>query len=303
MDAPSEYRVIARNTASASANKIHDDTVARRYGFAGGLVPGVDVYAYMAHVPAAGWGLEWLAHGSLRARFLAPVYEGDEVAVVPGEVSSTAGGTVVPLEVRAGAGRICAVGEATLPAGADSEAALPAGPDGEAPAGRWAGIDRAAGPAGFREDAPEASPDTLRPGTPLALAPHGFHADRAGDYLDEVGERLSLFAAERVAHPGWLLRDANHVLSTNVALGPWIHVESAVRHHGLVRDGDVVDARARVVREWGRKGHRFVELDVGLFTGADRLVAHVSHTAIYRPRAAETGDRRAVTRSPGGDLS
>ncbi|HEX6236298.1 MAG TPA: hypothetical protein VFZ68_03840 [Acidimicrobiales bacterium] len=289
MDALSEYRVIARNTATTSSNKIHDDAVARRHGFAGGLVPGVDVYAYMAHVPAAGWGLEWLVRGSLRARFLAPVYEGDEVTVVPGDVSSTAEGTVAPLEVRAGAARVCALGEA----------GLPAEPDGVPPVGTWAGIDPAAGPT---EDAPEASPDTLRPGTPLALAPHGFHAHRAGDYLDDIGERLPLFGAERVAHPGWLLRDANHVLSSNVALGPWIHVGSVVRHHGLVRDGDVVDARARVVREWERKGHRFVELEVGLFTGGDRLVAHVGHTAIYRLRAADDGDRRAATRSPGGDI-
>ena len=43
------YRVRAFNTAVASENKIHDDTVARRYGFSGGLVPGVEVYAYMTH--------------------------------------------------------------------------------------------------------------------------------------------------------------------------------------------------------------------------------------------------------------
>jgi len=37
------YRVEAFNTAKASENKIHDDAVARRFGFGGGLVPGVDV--------------------------------------------------------------------------------------------------------------------------------------------------------------------------------------------------------------------------------------------------------------------
>ena len=38
----SPYRVEAFNTAKASENKIHDDDVARRFGFGGGLVPGVD---------------------------------------------------------------------------------------------------------------------------------------------------------------------------------------------------------------------------------------------------------------------
>jgi hypothetical protein len=46
----------ARNTATRSENKMHDDAVAASYGFAGGLVPGVDVYAYLCHLPAAEWG-------------------------------------------------------------------------------------------------------------------------------------------------------------------------------------------------------------------------------------------------------
>src|SRR3982074_3619656 len=40
------YRVQAYNTAKLSENKMHDDTVAKRFGFSGGLVPGVDVMAY-----------------------------------------------------------------------------------------------------------------------------------------------------------------------------------------------------------------------------------------------------------------
>ncbi|HEX8804334.1 MAG TPA: hypothetical protein VF743_09075, partial [Acidimicrobiales bacterium] len=128
------------------------------------------------------------------------------------------------------------------------------------------------------------------PGTTLALAPHGFRADRAGQYLDDVGERLTLYDRHRVAHPGWILRDANQVLSSNVVLGPWIHVESVTRHHGLVTDGAEVSARATVTREWERRGHRFVELDVGVFTGGDVLVARVTHTAIYRPRRAAGDD-------------
>ena len=41
------YSVNAYNLAKNSENKIHDDSVARRFGFQGGLVPGVDVFAYM----------------------------------------------------------------------------------------------------------------------------------------------------------------------------------------------------------------------------------------------------------------
>ena len=75
------YEVEAFNTATTSSNKIHDDTVAREYGFRGGLVPGVDVYAYMTHLPADRWGLEWLGGGTMSARFVQPVYDGERVTV------------------------------------------------------------------------------------------------------------------------------------------------------------------------------------------------------------------------------
>ena len=79
------------------------------------------------------------------------------------------------------------------------------------------------------------------------------------------------------------------MLSTNVELGPWIHVESEVVHHGLVHHGELVSARARVAREWEHKGHRFVELEV-VHLADDRLVASTRHVAIYRPRqVAEAG--------------
>ena len=59
-----QYALDAFNTATESANKIHDDTVAKNLGFRGGLVPGVDVYAYLCHIPADGG----VATGSRGAR-------------------------------------------------------------------------------------------------------------------------------------------------------------------------------------------------------------------------------------------
>jgi acyl dehydratase len=76
MSVPAAYEVNAFNTAASSDNKIHDDTVARRFGFRGGLVPGVEVYAYMAHMPVARWGRAWLEGGGMECRFLKPVYDG-----------------------------------------------------------------------------------------------------------------------------------------------------------------------------------------------------------------------------------
>src|SRR5690348_4665539 len=103
------HRVSAYNTSKHSENKIHDDTVARKYGFAGGLVPGVDVMAYMLHMPVARWGREFLERGLIEARFVKPVYDG-EIA----EVSAVeeAGGLTIEVQSK---GELCATGTASLP--------------------------------------------------------------------------------------------------------------------------------------------------------------------------------------------
>jgi hypothetical protein len=196
----------------------------------------------------------------MRARFHQPVYDGRRVDIVPGRDGR--------LELRDETGELCAEGWASLP----SEAAPSPDP------ADWPDVDQV-------DDPPPASPEVLVPGTALGLAHHGFHADRAQEYLDDVRETSPVYAANGVAHPGWLLRDANYVLSANVRLGPWIHVESIVQHHDVVRDGDEVTARALVTKEWEHKGHRFVELDV-LHLADGRPVARTTHTAIYQPRGA-----------------
>src|ERR1700726_1336097 len=108
------YRVSAYNTAKLSENKMHDDTVARRFGFNGGLVPGVDVMAYMMHLPVAKWGRAFLERGLIEARFVKPVYDG-EIVNVTGEESDG----VLSIEVES-RGQLCATGSASLPAVAPS---------------------------------------------------------------------------------------------------------------------------------------------------------------------------------------
>ena len=106
------YRVSAYNTSKHSENKIHDDAVARRFGFSGGLVPGVDVMAYMMHLPVAKWGRAFLERGLIEARFVKPVYDG-EIAEVRGEERDG----VLSIEVESRGG-LCATGTASLPASA-----------------------------------------------------------------------------------------------------------------------------------------------------------------------------------------
>ena len=64
------HSLVAQNDAVESENKIHEDSVARQYGFAGGLVPGVTVYAYLTWPAVERWGLRvarsWRDVGTFR---------------------------------------------------------------------------------------------------------------------------------------------------------------------------------------------------------------------------------------------
>src|SRR5215213_11470976 len=69
----------AHNWATGSSNAIHRDDVAARLGFGGGLVPGVGLFAYLVGPAVEAFGPGWLGHGRLEARFLKPVYDGEQV--------------------------------------------------------------------------------------------------------------------------------------------------------------------------------------------------------------------------------
>ena len=77
-------------------------------------MPGVDVMAYMMHLPVAKWGRAFLERGLIEARFIKPVYDG-ELADVTGEESN--GVLAIEVESR---GELCATGTASLPAAAPS---------------------------------------------------------------------------------------------------------------------------------------------------------------------------------------
>lgn len=263
MSAPAvSYRVAAFNTATSSANKIHDDTVARQYGFHGGLVPGVDVYAYLTRAPVERWGLPWLREGAIEARFARPVYDGDEVTVTAEEAADG----VLEIELRDPSGELCATARARR---------------------TGAPIDRPVPPsAPLPEQRPPASADSLRPGTVLGSLTDRFDPQRAEAYLADVRETLPIYrdgAGGPLAHPGWLLRFANSILARNVELGPWIHVSSDVRLGATVGPLQPLEVRGEVLDEFERKGHRFVTLDVAVLTDG-AIAQRITHTAIHTPR-------------------
>ena len=258
------HTVEAYNTAQTSENKIHDDDTARKFGFEGGLVPGVEVFAYMAHAPVAHWGREWLEAGDMSARFGKPVYDGRK-AVVTGVVQQDKP-TDLSVTIES-LGQNCALGLARLD---------------QTPAFAFALKDMPK--AALPDVRPKASPESLKPGLTLGTVSLCWDAASSIAYLTDVRETLPLFEDEGVCHTGFLLRAANSALSQNVVLGPWIHVGSHIQNHSAARLDEKLEARAIVRDNYENKGHLFVELDVLIVGPDDRNIASIRHTAIYEPR-------------------
>ena len=257
------YRVVAFNAAKLSENKMHDDTVARRFGFTGGLVPGVDVFAYMSHAPLALWGRAFLERGHMTGRFGKPLYEGQTATVTAIERD---GGLDVTIESQ---GIVCGTARATLPPAASPPALA----------------DFGQGTPPEHEHRPPADERSYRPGAWLGIRPFVFSAEQQATYLTEIGEQDPLYAGPRgILHDGTLLRACNWALTHNARMGPWIHVGSTVQHLATGQVGDEISARARVLRNYENKGHKIVELDVLIVANGTTPIARVEHAAIYEPR-------------------
>jgi acyl dehydratase len=260
-----EHRVVARNPATDSENRIHADDVARKYGFAAGLVPGVAIYAYACAPIHEALGEEWLERGSTSMRFSGPCYDG-ELLTVTVEPPAAAGSGQPHLIAASTGGRTCATGTARAPAEAGA-------PDG---------IEWAPPP----EERPLASIEAFAPKRLLGSVQLATDEARMASYLDSIGEPSPAYSRRRILHPGMLLSGANSILVANVVMPTWLHVESRVQHWRPVAVGEPVQVRGIVAEAFERKGHRFVAIDVAWMVGegsrAAELVASARHTAIWQ---------------------
>ena len=265
-----EYRIRAFNSATDSNNLIHDDNYARRYGYRGGLVPGVSIYAYMSRSLVELLGREWLERGSAAVRFDRPTYEGEEVRV-SGKLASIAEDGTLTIEFQAAnaVGLVCAGGTAGL-------TRAPAAP----------GPKLKDYPAGHGKLGRPIALESLKVGERLTPVTSEFSWNVNWEYCQKtVRDHHPIY--NQIAHPGWLLTQANSVFAANYELPPWIHVSSVVQNYRLQELEGLVETRGCVREKFERKGHHFVVLDLAIFAGKECL-ATIGHTAIFHiaPRAA-----------------
>lgn len=262
-----QWSGVAYNGATESENRIHADDVARRYGFRGGLVPGVTVYAYLVQPAIEEWGVEWLARGAASVVLRKPLYDGTRFTV---EVARDARYAYLAWLVDA-EGVVCAEGRVWLQEG------LPAIPQ-----------RRGDPPVPALEVRPLATRETferLRGARMGSLRVSWSGDGEMGRTTYDLADMHDLVRPDRggLANPAFVLGLANWVLAGNVRLDAWIHTQSEARNLAEVRLGSEIVVEARISDLFERGGHEFVDLDVAAFC-LNRAVMAAHHRAIYRLR-------------------
>ncbi len=248
------YRPIAINHAHASENRIHADDIAQKYGFRGGLVPGVAIFGYMTHPVTRTLGAGWLGNSTVDVRFIKPAYDGEPLTI---DFSDNCVN--------------CRNDDGTLLSTMTIDCDDPLPP-----------IDPRAAltPAAANPERPEIRWDRIDIGEPFAAERWQPTAEENLRYAEFVADDLPAYR-DGLIHPHLMLHWANQVLVRRFVLPAWVHVGSEIRFRRPLRVNDTVELRTVPIEKWERKGHEFIKLYVAYLVDAQPSV-EVYHTAIFK---------------------
>ena len=269
MSLPKSFSAEAHNPVPESENRIHSDDVAHRFGFRGGLVPGVVVSAYLLHPAVEAWGTDWLSRGRAKVIVEQPLYDKEGFEVIVGDATTSSYNATL-------------VG-ASSDLRARATVALPEAP-GETPTLR--------GDARIRPDhtRPVASRETFERLREVGLGAVRVRWPEAEitTYTKDPGDmpRLLQLQNEGYANPAFVLGMSNWALAANVRMSPWLHLQTEHQNFSAIAPASELVVEQRIADLFEKKGHEFVDVDLSAFLLSGEPVMRARLRAIYRLRGA-----------------
>ena len=259
------WRGIAFNQVPDSMNQIHGDETAQSLGFKGGLVPGVTVSAYLLHPVTEIFGIDFLERGFSHCRVSSPLYDNETFVVEITGQSSQHCDTLL----KRSSNEVLAKAET--------------------------GLKSNLHPPVYRGD-PVANRPVDMPATREnfeRLLTNGCHAfgyrwdkkHEMSSYLRDTNSMSDVYALDGFANPSYILGLSNWVLSANIYMNPWIHLETWSQNFAPLSVGTEVICEMSVCELFKKKGHEFVDVEVNVFDALSlQCYASISLRAIYRLR-------------------
>jgi acyl dehydratase len=271
MSVSNEARFTAVNIASESENRIHADDEARRYGFKGGLVPGIGTFAYVCEALRQYTSDSWLTGGFTTARFSGPIYDGETITV---HVESDEGG---------GQGRFVVTNQAGRPSaeGRYSESPSP--------------LYRGRKPQ-LKAQEPWSEPKQMLGSTLVDLEQLGsvaqtVTAEDVSEFLTNLGLDPAPYLATGRAPVSYVARLYVSLMRNNfVRVGPSIHAGLDLQVQRPVEFGETLNLRSRVDNLYRRAGQNYWAYETGYFDAEDKPAVWTLQHAIYQVATRELSD-------------
>ena len=266
----SNWQGIAFNQDPQSANKIHSDDLAQRFGFDGALVPGVTLSAYLTHPGVEAWGMDFLERANVHVKILSPVYDGEMFSVQITEQSAHS--------YSAHLLRDRDIVSATADIALTNATSLQTPPQ------------RRGDPIAAEDNAPP----TATPQRWQELRNNGCMACRyqwgpnnlMRRYLRAPSLMPALLSGDTpFANMSFILGTSNWAAASNAGMNPWVHLETRSQNFCAIADGASVITEMQLLGTFEKKGHHFFDARFTLFDEtSDRCYADIELRAIYRLR-------------------
>lgn len=269
MSQPESWTAESFNPVPESENRIHSDEIAKAYGFRGALVPGVVVSAYLLHPAAVAWGREWVDRGRASVVVHSPVYDGEmfRVAVEADDIADSYEAKLIDEH-----GKLCATASVALPTTAS-----------DAPLRRH---DSFSARDAERPTASRAVMEQFVKTGLHALPARWSEAAEITSYLGDPEAAALIYREEKLANPAFILGLTNWVLSRNVRMSPWLHLQTDSQNYRAVAPDTALIVEATIADLFEKKGHEFVDVEVDVFRESDdEAVASIRLRAIYKLRS------------------